>query len=80
MKPIDIACSHQNDDLTNCGAGAGEPCRFDRVAPPGVLFHAERIQQAASIGPSGDELARADDAQQAQAELEAVRKVVDDLA
>lgn len=51
MTPIDIACRHQNDDLTNCSAEAGEYCNWpaNSVAMMYGLFHAERIEDAAAM-------------------------------
>ncbi len=46
-EPEDIACSHQNEDLTNCGAEAGEPCKWQQPGEEG-LYHAERIADAAA--------------------------------
>ncbi len=61
MKPIEIACRHQYADLTNCGAGAGEPCVWgDEDCGQGVdaegepTFHAERVEDAAAVGEPGD--------------------------
>lgn len=45
--PADIACCHQNNDLTNCGAEAGEPCHWQQPGMEGT-FHAERVANAAA--------------------------------
>jgi hypothetical protein len=44
-QPQDIACPHQNPDLTNCGAGAGEFCNWQQPGNDGA-YHAERIADA----------------------------------
>jgi hypothetical protein len=46
-QPQDIACCHQNDDLTNCGAEAGEPCKWQDAGLSGT-YHAERVADAAA--------------------------------
>ena len=46
-QPQDIACCHQNDDLTNCGAEEGEPCKWQQSGMEGT-FHAERVADAAA--------------------------------
>lgn len=47
MSPLSIACRHQRRDLSNCGAGAGEPCNW---TAPGFefdgFFHIERFADA----------------------------------
>jgi hypothetical protein len=47
--PLDFACPHQNPDLTNCGAGAGESCNWQEPNP-GTLYHAERLEAATAEG------------------------------
>ncbi len=43
----EIACCHQNPDLTNCGAEAGDPCKWQQTGMEGT-FHAERVADAAA--------------------------------
>ena len=52
MTPIEVACRHQNADLTNCGAESNEACVWEgwNFAQPHPDFHAERIEDAAGIG------------------------------
>lgn len=45
--PLDYSCSHQFDDLTNCGASAGEACRGESGAPL-EIFHVERLNAVAA--------------------------------
>ena len=52
MTPLDIACRHQNADLTNCGAEGREPCNWTgwQFATPHPEFHSERVLDAAGMG------------------------------
>jgi hypothetical protein len=45
LSPLEVNCPHQNSNLTNCGAGVGEPCRWDCLNPV-ELYHAERLEVA----------------------------------
>ena len=62
MRPGEIACRHQNPDLTNCGAEVNEPCRQwqDEAMPlgrDGKWFHSERRLDAVGIGdPAAEEI------------------------
>ena len=56
MTPIEIACNHQNADLTNCGSDRYEPCVWQEHTHG--EFHAERIALAGMVelGGEGDRL------------------------
>ena len=45
MNPLNWNCAHQNPDLTNCGAGFGDPCDWTHSCadPAHGPFHAERL-------------------------------------
>lgn len=59
--PLDFACSHTEPDGMNCGAEAGEQCKWVRPGCNSALwseqgkYHAERIEAAAAMNaPSAD--------------------------
>ena len=54
MRPIDIACRATNKDGTNCGAQAGEKCKWPYPWAEQMGFHSERIEDASASSVSAD--------------------------
>jgi hypothetical protein len=53
MSPLEVNCPHQNPDLTNCGAIAGQPCNWQETTST-ELYHFERLEVAEDISTPGN--------------------------
>ncbi len=76
MTPVEIACNHQDEDLRNCGAEAGEQCnwRDEKTGERCIIvgqFHAERELLADGFDADGN-LVRESDGSSVDVAVEAV--------